>query len=148
MHFVVPSTSNFNNKIKKLRKLLQITCVDYPEQLKIGNILLSKGSQLAERRNVAVHWPASRVSSSSLSQIQFVDLAWESRGRHVWRLTEIVELASDIAHWWMDLNRFSVSLTLGPLASRTMFNGPLPTWAAPLPENFQTIEKGLKSRPT
>lgn len=129
-------------KIDTLKKLLRLTCSAYPDTLAIGLSLATTGKHLANRRKVVMHWPASR--NGVKPQIKFADTAWPFAAPQRTHLTQadLIRLAIEMGDWWLDLNRFSLLITLdGPLASLTTFHGPKPSPANFPWQTFRTIPK-------
>ena len=139
--FAAQKLVSFSKKVDAFKKLLRITCQEYPDTLEIGRALMMAGTLISQKRKKLTHWIALRAGPEP-DMIRLVD-----SGRHGVQIEhlpalDLTDIAGEIADWWIDLNKFMVRLIIdGPLASQTTVHGPRPDVASLSWKNFRTIQK-------
>lgn len=137
---------SFERKTRTLKKLLRLTCAQFPRHMETGLALVTAGKELANERKIIAHWVASRSGGLNAPSIQFAKIQVPPAPVLVehshWTTQDLFDLADHIADWWTDLNRFRFALIVdGPLASRTTWHGPKPQDPTLDPDSFRTIGK-------
>jgi len=134
---------SFDNRADACKTALK-TFSQFPLHREIGLALMARGKELSTERNIALHWPASRLGLAADGPIQFADLDMRATKPHkrTWTNKRLLQLADNIADWTMDIGQFKMRLILdGPLGLLPTFHGPGIGMGTLQWESFHTVRK-------
>lgn len=137
----------FRRKRENWKKTVRLALASNPELMEIAVFLGGRGKELAEEREFAAHWPASRAVKNEDGRVHFSDPRNLTEGSVSYDTPSLLALAGEIQTWGAMVGMLAVTVIfeVTPEAWPGVRNGQKPEWMFDLLRHYQKTPRTRRS---